>query len=435
MSGGSGPGWGPGTTMPGKPMMPPKPDMQNWPTTSDTPSTTAPGDVDTQAVSSCVNLTTDLRYRMKDSASNDDISLLQDFLQSRGFLRSEPTGYLGLLTVEAVKMFQKRAGFSPTGFVGPLTRAKIKAITCDGAGNIEIGVQTVPPTTKPGIPPINPIKPMPPKPEMPHPNEGSIILITPNGGETLVTGTEYKIQWKFVLDPATTAATPVEIGLVPYYQPCTSNICPMSAAMYPYHAPYAIARGVSGDTYVWKVGSYMSMDAQAVTNAIPEGAYTIRVCRQGTGACDVSDSYFKISGNGPVLPPPLSSTASIKVLSPNGGEVLVKDQVYEVKWSSTGIDTFDVILDFNWERTGPDILLASGVVGSSYKWLINQNVSYSNDPYPTNQTPETFRIIVRKSCGTYVCGYKADGYADSSDATFTIDRLLPQTSGTATTPN
>lgn len=90
-------------------------------------------DVDPDSsTSDCVALQNNLRYKDRDSNKNGEVSTLQDFLQSKNYLNSEPTGYLGLMTVKAVKDFQKDNSISPTGYVGPATRAKIKALTCGG---------------------------------------------------------------------------------------------------------------------------------------------------------------------------------------------------------------------------------------------------------------------------------------------------------------
>ncbi len=93
-----------------------------------------PADIDpTSSTSDCAALTYDLRYRTRDIDTNNEVSALQDFLASAGYLNSEPTGYFGLATLAAVKKFQSSNSISPTGFVGPLTRSKIKAQSCDGA--------------------------------------------------------------------------------------------------------------------------------------------------------------------------------------------------------------------------------------------------------------------------------------------------------------
>ena len=103
------------------------------------------GDVDPNpTVSSCLTLDNNLRYRDRDVNNSGEISTLQDFLQSKNYLNSEPTGYFGLLTFKAIKDFQKDNNISPTGYVGEITKAKIKALSC---------VETIP--TNPNNPVIS----------------------------------------------------------------------------------------------------------------------------------------------------------------------------------------------------------------------------------------------------------------------------------------
>lgn len=100
------------------------------------------GDVDPNPTSStCLVITNSMRYRDRDIYKNNEVSTLQDFLQSEGYLNTEPTGYLGLMTVRAVKSFQKANNINPTGYVGPITVGKIKAITC--GGNVPVSVDSV----------------------------------------------------------------------------------------------------------------------------------------------------------------------------------------------------------------------------------------------------------------------------------------------------
>ena len=87
----------------------------------------------------CTMLNYNMKYRSRDAQTNGEVSDLQDFLQSRGYLNSEPTGYFGLATVAAVKQFQLGAGISPTGTIGGVSRAKIRQLSC--------GVATATPST------------------------------------------------------------------------------------------------------------------------------------------------------------------------------------------------------------------------------------------------------------------------------------------------
>ena len=89
-------------------------------------------DVDSDPSSTCVSLSYNMRYRSKDSSTNGEVSDLQDFLQAKGYLNSEPTGYFGLLTKKAVQSFQKANNIFDDGYVNSFTRTTIKSISCGG---------------------------------------------------------------------------------------------------------------------------------------------------------------------------------------------------------------------------------------------------------------------------------------------------------------
>lgn len=83
------------------------------------------------AINGCVSLPNDLRFGL----TNGEVTLLQTFLNSRGFLPVTPTGYFGSLTLSAVRSYQMSRGIPSTGFVGPTTRAQIQRETCGGQAN------------------------------------------------------------------------------------------------------------------------------------------------------------------------------------------------------------------------------------------------------------------------------------------------------------
>ena len=106
------------------------------------------GDIDPNPnTEECISLENNLRYRDRDSTKNGEVSLLQDFLQSKGYLNSEPTGYFGILTFKAVKDFQRDNGINPTGYVGAITREKIKFLTCTFTGHADPKPPVNPPNT------------------------------------------------------------------------------------------------------------------------------------------------------------------------------------------------------------------------------------------------------------------------------------------------
>ncbi len=89
------------------------------------------GDVDPDSYETiCISLSANLRYRSTDRTTNNQVSMLQDFLSDKGYLKQEPTGYFGKVTLSAVKKFQALNGLDATGYVGPLTREMVQAISC-----------------------------------------------------------------------------------------------------------------------------------------------------------------------------------------------------------------------------------------------------------------------------------------------------------------
>jgi murein L,D-transpeptidase YcbB/YkuD len=81
--------------------------------------------------SQCLNLIRELRQ----GARGTDVTQLQQFLRTQGdFTYPTNTGNIGSVTVTAIQKFQRRNGISPVGYVGAITRAKIKQLSCTGSG-------------------------------------------------------------------------------------------------------------------------------------------------------------------------------------------------------------------------------------------------------------------------------------------------------------
>lgn len=141
------------------------------------------GDIDPEGDSTCVKLNYNLRYQMRDAQVAGEVSILQDFLQSEGYLKSSPTGYFGLSTLKAVKNFQSAGSIAPTGFVGPSTRLKISAKT--GCGNTSVA-----PVVAPATPTNAPVYPIVEAPKVVAPSVPAVSVsgptlssISPNSGK------------------------------------------------------------------------------------------------------------------------------------------------------------------------------------------------------------------------------------------------------------
>jgi peptidoglycan hydrolase-like protein with peptidoglycan-binding domain len=112
------------------------------------------GDVAPDNTSSgCTALSYNLTYKKsKDANTNGEVSDLQYFLQDQGFLRVDPNGLFGPSTLRAVQAFQKRYGFISSGYVGPVTRTKIKEISCNQGASTTASTATVSGTVSvPGV--------------------------------------------------------------------------------------------------------------------------------------------------------------------------------------------------------------------------------------------------------------------------------------------
>jgi peptidoglycan hydrolase-like protein with peptidoglycan-binding domain len=99
----------------------------------------SPASAATSVLPQCVTLSINLHIKSTDAATHGAVTTLQNFLIVRGQLHAAATGYFGALTFGAATSFQKEQGIPPTGFVGPLTRARIGVLTCSQAQSIGTG--------------------------------------------------------------------------------------------------------------------------------------------------------------------------------------------------------------------------------------------------------------------------------------------------------
>jgi peptidoglycan hydrolase-like protein with peptidoglycan-binding domain len=86
--------------------------------------------IQTSNASECISLTYGLSQGMSDNTTGGQVTKLQSFLSSFNYLTKSPSGYFGPLTKQAVKDLQSANGIEATGFVGPITRARIGRTTC-----------------------------------------------------------------------------------------------------------------------------------------------------------------------------------------------------------------------------------------------------------------------------------------------------------------
>ncbi len=324
-------------------------------------------------------------------ASSSDVVNLQTWLISNGYdipaLSSGVAfhGYFGSQTKTALMKYQFSNGIPNTGYFGPMTRGRMNGGDSRGAS------------------PLN--------------------VISPNGGEVWQKGTTQTIRWNA---PYYFRATYADIKLVPYYQPCTGQVCPMGAVqssgaqtsmMYPYRAPYTISTNISinQNSYSWKVGNVLTdgnLDTPVGQIVAPDGQYTIQVCETGTNNCDSSNSPFTITSSAPL--------SVLKVTSPNGGEVWQANSTHRIAWSVTDLSNVDAPFDIYLDQAniycittpcGSTYVLDRNIMTSTiYNWIVATDINNVQIP------AADYRVRVCIAGSTTNC--------DSSDSSFTISSTL-----------
>ena len=136
------------------------------------------------AASVCTNLTKDLSLGSTNSGTGSQVSLLQNFLIVQGYLATTATGRFGSLTLAAVKKFQSAQYISPTGTVGPLTRAAIQKASCTVALTVGSGHTSVSSTQITQALTASVISTLP-----------TYLISSPSSGTQLTIGQTYPIQW------------------------------------------------------------------------------------------------------------------------------------------------------------------------------------------------------------------------------------------------
>jgi hypothetical protein len=193
-----------------------------------------------------------------------------------------------------------------------------------------------------------------------RPSSPTIRVITPNGGEQLVIGTQYEITWF-----GTDSRAEVKIE-------------------------YSIN---GGETWTGITGSTEN-DGEydwLVPDEPSEKTCLVRISEIDGQPVDVSDAVFSI------VQPQISE---LTVLTPNGGEYLESGSEYNITWNSSGLN--NVILEYS--------------VNNGASWLYIDKVPADNDSY-TWTVPGTPSEI----CLVRITGADSDeNPSDVSDGVFTI---------------
>jgi hypothetical protein len=162
---------------------------------------------------------------------------------------------------------------------------------------------------------------------------GSIVVITPNGGENWIMGCPYAIQW------VTTSPTQVKIEL---YKSTNAALifCMTICSMVP----------ANMTSYTWIPPSTL----------IPGNIYKVKISSlTNTGGFDFSNNNFAIN------------SGTITVVSPNGGETWYKGSAYQILWTDNICTNVRIELwkggVFNYSIT------ASTPSNGAFTWTIPNN--------------------------------------------------------------
>jgi peptidoglycan hydrolase-like protein with peptidoglycan-binding domain len=92
----------------------------------------------------CPAISHSLSQGMRDAQTAGDVTVLQTFLQKKGYLNSAPTGYFGALTAKAVQKFQSDNSLPTSGYFGTLSRQKFAAAGCTSSqsSSVDTGVSS-----------------------------------------------------------------------------------------------------------------------------------------------------------------------------------------------------------------------------------------------------------------------------------------------------
>jgi hypothetical protein len=234
----------------------------------------------------------------------------------------------------------------------------------------------------------------------------SITVLSPNGGESLPINSTQPVLWKSNGIPST-------------------NLVKIVARYYTDNVPYS--NNYNDYTLVETVN-----DGSEVVNlsGLPAGIYTINIKTSYNNVFyyDWSDSYFKIVSS--------TTTPSITVVSPNGGEKWEIGSVQKISWQTQNIfspnDKISIYIA-PAEDLSKNINLAQEIPNTGYyNYTVDDPAKFSYRS-PLFKTGGQFKIFV---CAKAVDSNDLCSYAiDYSDAPFSIVAATTTPSITVLSPN
>lgn len=350
-----------------------------------------PGDTAPVVAEPCLTLKYDLYLGSVDIRTNSEVSALQNFLSPK-YLNSDPTGYFGKLTLKAVQTFQAANGVRATGYVGPVTRAKLKALTCGGK-IIDPGT-----TTPPTIPPVT----LPPTYNVTvssvSPNQITVGSTVTLYGTGLNVGHDYVLFAGYRLEIIPSKVANQVSFLVPQYLSTTINCIKAPCPLGP-------------------------------TKEVVAGTYTVQVVNDN----GQSNEMKLVVTDGTVVTP--ADTVSITDISPTSGKI--GDTIVI---SGTNFFRSETKLLFDGASiSGTPIYLRSiGNSNSAFQFTVPKTVSYCSNVLCTMTiektiTPGIYEIAVENKLGRVGIKFEVLGDTTPVPSLPTISTMTPASAPVTTT--
>lgn len=387
----------------------------------------------------CVELKNNLKLLDRDANKNGEVTKLQNFLADKGYFKDSATGYFGLVTTKAVAEFQKANGIAPSiGYVGSLTRAKIKALTCelgpvcpDGyTGTYPKCVQTEKecPTGYYGKYPDCKIAIC----DYAAPQEGCTYVPGPNYNSLNQCGMILQCVDDVKVCPAGTTGT---------YPNCVQN--PISSCVELSNNLILTDKDANKNGEVTKLQNFLITQGYLKESATGyfgvatlAGVIKFQKAKDINPAVGVVASLTRAKIKALTCSSENSNKPEITVTSPNGGDSWKASDTAKITWTTKNAPADSWVALFLQNKEEQTQLLAQKLaVNGSYDYLVSDNFCAGDACYPDPINGD-FKIIARlytgaqELCGGY-CYYEPGTRIepslikeDSSDKSFKITSIV-----------
>ncbi len=314
----------------------------------------------------CYDFNQDLSY----GSDNQDVVNLNIALEKLGLYGNhteEIKSFFSEKTASAVVAFQEKykneilkpSGLkNGTGYVGPATRAKLNKLYGCGMNTLPV--------------------------------ESWITILSPNGGETLPFG-KLIVNW---------TATGLGGKVLVYLQFPDGALCKIGSS--------EAKKGT--DSFNVVEGDKCDSNRSMVVGQYKVAIFSDKGKDSGR---DYSDNFFNLN-SGVITNPP--GTASMTVLSPNGGEVFKTGNKYTIKWNSVNIpSTQDVRIELRYAQNDPTYPGGKNIE----EWIVEKTPNSGSYEW---KVPEVYGLGMDEAAFRVKVGEAAtqQGYSDYSDSVFTI---------------